>query len=75
MNKNMIMVTIALATGIALSGCSGNNSNTDSVDKNETEYANVYPTEVKTKDGHTVQCVVMEGYKAGGLTCDWDNKK
>lgn len=75
MNKNLIIVAIALTTGIMISGCSGNGSETDSVDKSEAEYANVYPTEVKTKDGRTVQCVVMEGYKSGGLTCEWDNKR
>lgn len=74
MNKNVIMASVVLAFGVILSGCGQNDSGT-SVEEETPPYSKLYPTEVTMDDGHTVQCVMMEGYKSGGLSCDWDNQR
>lgn len=58
-----LIVAGMLALGLA--GCSGGPSaeaatNTD-----------VSGIVVPLPDGGSVTCVVYEGYKAGGITCDW----
>lgn len=86
MKKVTIISAIALSMGIALSGCASNSeesnsNNTSTSDTNyedsvtKTKHGNIIPAEVKTKDGHTVQCLVLDGYESGGLDCDWDNKQ
>lgn len=86
MKKVTIISAIALSMGIALSGCasnsgdsSGNNTNTNEANYEDevtkTQHGKIIPVEVKTKDGHTVQCLVLDGYESGGLDCDWDNQQ
>lgn len=86
MKKATIISAIALSMGIALSGCASNSeesnsNNTSTSDTNyedsvtKTKHGKIIPVEVKTKDGQTVQCLVLDGYKSGGLDCDWDNKQ
>lgn len=46
------------------------------IGQNSQETANGEMSEQKMKleDGRTVTCIVFYGYRAGGISCDWDSE-
>ena len=62
--KRMIVAGM-LALGLA--GCSAESEAATNTD--------VSGIVVPLPDGGSVTCVVYEGYKAGGITCDWEGAK
>ena len=64
-----MVVKLLVALVLLLAACGGPNP---AVHNNAPEYIrdNLYVVPVEV-DGYTVDCVVLDSYKAGGVSCDW----
>lgn len=66
-------ISILIAATLLLAGCSASETSIDQHDsKVITEAYSIYGDGVvvfKLKDG--TRCALYQGYKAGGLSCDW----
>jgi hypothetical protein len=70
MNKLLILLGF-----FALAGCETGNESGETYDgtpyvKSGAAGYSMYLTEVELSDG--TRCVIAQGYKSGGITCDWD---
>lgn len=65
MNRKLTAIALTAITILALTGCTESGAG-------ETE--GVYEVIHVDVDGRKVPCVVWDGYKAGGITCDWNAK-
>lgn len=75
----MRSVTVTICAALLLTGC-GNSANMNGADKDTavgdgTFGGSLGDYRVPLDDGRTVTCVVYDGYKAGGVSCDWANAK
>jgi hypothetical protein len=69
-------IALAIFAVVVLAGC----GNAGSVEKNSTRlnhgvYGGMQAFLVDTPDGRTVTCVVYDGNRAGGVSCDWASAK
>jgi hypothetical protein len=68
MKKLLATLTIALSAVALLAGCS---TTPDPANTQEINGTDLYPIAVTLPSGSQVDCLVMNGYKAGNVTCDW----
>lgn len=67
------MKRLALVLLLAVVAC-GSPSPADGPAVHKTiRHAVVWVEDVELPEGGSVQCVIFEGYRAGGLSCDWDD--
>ena len=64
---NIKQLIIILACSVTIAGC--NESNGNAQKPKHTDVRGVY--EITLKDG--TRCALFDGYKAGGISCDWGN--
>lgn len=75
----MKFVTVTLCA-LLLAGCGGGVTEQAGTEKYNNTHADVprgdlYGQKVNLPSGQTVECVVYDGVRAGGLSCDWTNAK
>lgn len=73
MTKIAKLAAIGTLAVIALAGCGSDDAPAETPAA-ETSYGQVL-VRVVDVDGRKIPCVVFEGYKAGGITCDWNASK
>lgn len=65
----MKLLAAAILSIVALTACAPTTNTGEKITEGLSSF------NVKLPDGNTVVCVVYDGYKAGGVTCDWDGVK
>jgi len=65
-----VLGTAVVALGLA--ACAGGDQSETHAD---TGYGDIDTYSVPLDDGRYVICAVFEGYKSGGITCDWEGAK
>lgn len=75
----MKFVAVTICVALLLAGC-GNSADMNDSDKavstGDSAFAgSLGDFRVPLKDGRTVTCVVYDGYRAGGVSCDWATAK
>lgn len=79
--KKILRVSAVLLIGLtALTGCvespaPAETSGVTPVEGDERAETTLQVTTVTTPRGDTVECVVLTGYRKGGLSCDWEGSK
>lgn len=82
--KKILRVSAVLLIGLtALTGCVGGEVPAESsdpagvtpVEGDERAETTLQVTTVTTPSGDTVECVVLTGYRKGGLSCDWEGSR
>lgn len=69
-------VTASALLMLSLAGCVESPEPEVTQGKTVTERESiVVPLEAITKDGRVVDCFELDGYRAGGLSCDWGNAR
>ncbi len=66
------MKRLVIVTAVLIAGCTAN------ADKNPEQNArdlDLAVSRTRLDDGRTVICIVWEGYKSGGISCDWEHAK
>lgn len=72
MKKLLAIVGTLLVSAFLLVGCSTAPADQPNTDGKIGEGMNVVEVDV---NGTPVTCVVWDGFKAGGLSCDWESAK
>lgn len=78
MKKTFAVIAISLVAVFTLAGCSGPENDEPKPPAQPTleNYApDTIAFEQELPDGRTVLCVWADGFKKGGLSCDWDGAK
>ncbi|WP_263729998.1 hypothetical protein [Cellulomonas sp. SG140] len=70
-----LALAVAAAAALGLAGCgSAGDGSTPAQHVEGLEGADVAPVVVELAGGHSVTCVVYDGYKSGGISCDWSKQ-
>lgn len=74
----MKFITVTICA-VLLAGCGASveKAGTEKYDNTHADVprGDLYGQRVRLPSGQTVECVVYDGVKAGGVTCDWANAK
>lgn len=71
--KKKVWLSAAVLTVLVLAGC-GAEAQDSSVSENGNP-AEISIVEVNMPDGSTVDCVLWDSYREGGIDCDWDRRR